>query len=110
MNHEEILTRIAAAADLSTLDALRVETLGKSGSVTAMLKSLGGMDADTRTREAPAIHALRETITASLAARKDALRMPNWSGGWRPNDSTCRCPQRRHRAGRSTRLVRSWMS
>ncbi|MEO8618365.1 MAG: phenylalanine--tRNA ligase subunit alpha [Sphingomicrobium sp.] len=73
MNHEEILARIAAAADLPALDALRVETLGKSGSVTAMLKSLGGMDAETRTREAPAIHALRETVTAALGARKDAL-------------------------------------
>ncbi len=73
MNHEEILGRIAAAADLSALDALRVETLGKSGSVTAMLKSLGAMDAETRTREAPAIHALRETVTSALVARKEAL-------------------------------------
>ncbi len=73
MNHEEILGRIADAADLSALDALRVETLGKSGSVTALLKNLGAMDAETRTREAPAIHELRETVTAALGARKDAL-------------------------------------
>ena len=36
---------IAAAADLAALDAVRVAALGKSGEVTQLLKSLGGMDA-----------------------------------------------------------------
>ena len=34
--------------------------LGKSGEITAQLKSLGSMDPDTRAAEAPKIHALRE--------------------------------------------------
>jgi phenylalanyl-tRNA synthetase alpha chain len=38
-----------------------------------MLKSLGGMDAETRTAEAPKIHALREAVTEAIAARKAAL-------------------------------------
>jgi phenylalanyl-tRNA synthetase alpha chain len=73
MNHDEILSRIAAAPDLGAIEALRVETLGKSGSVTSLLKSLGAMDAATRTAEGPKIHALREAVTAALATRKDAL-------------------------------------
>jgi len=73
MNRDEILSRVAHAPDLGALEALRVETLGKSGSVTALLKSLGQMDADTRTREAPAIHALREAVATALADRKSAL-------------------------------------
>ena len=73
MNHDELLSRIDGAADLGALEALRVETLGKSGSVTALLKSLGGMDADTRATEGPKIHALREAVTDALANRKAAL-------------------------------------
>ena len=47
--------------------------LGKSGEITALLKSLGGMDPDTRATEAPKIHALREQVTSAIADRKDAL-------------------------------------
>ena len=64
---------IAAAADLGALDAIRVAALGKSGEVTQLLKSLGGMDAETRNAEAPKIHALREAITNALSAKKEAL-------------------------------------
>ena len=70
---DDLLPRIAAAPDLATLDALRVAALGKSGSITAQLKSLGAMDADTRAAEAPKIHAQREAVTAAIAARKAAL-------------------------------------
>jgi phenylalanyl-tRNA synthetase alpha chain len=64
---------IAAAADLTALDAVRVAALGKSGEVTQLLKSLGAMDADTRTAEAPKIHALREAVTEAIAAKKADL-------------------------------------
>jgi len=64
---------IAAAQDLAALDAVRVAALGKSGEVTQLLKSLGGMDAETRTAEAPKIHALREAVTSAIAAKKEAL-------------------------------------
>ena len=64
---------IAAAADLAALEAVRVAALGKSGEVTQLLKSLGGMDAETRTAEAPRIHALREAVTSAIAAKKEAL-------------------------------------
>jgi phenylalanyl-tRNA synthetase alpha chain len=70
---ETMLDRIAAADNLGELEALRVSTLGKSGTVTALLKSLGGMDPATRTAEAPKIHALREAVTDAIASRKLAL-------------------------------------
>ena len=73
MTDRALLDRIDAAADLAALEQLRVAALGKSGSVTVLLKSLGAMDADTRAQEAPAIHALREAVTAAIAARKAAL-------------------------------------
>ena len=70
---ETMLDRIAAADSLGDLEALRVSALGKSGSITALLKSLGAMDAGTRTAEAPKIHALRERVTSAIADRKAEL-------------------------------------
>ena len=52
---------------------MRVALLGKSGEITAKLKSLGAMDAETRALEAPKVHALREEVTTAIAARKAAL-------------------------------------
>ena len=70
---ETMLDRIAAAESLGDLEALRVAALGKSGSVTALLKSLGSMDPAARATEAPKVHALREAVSDAIASRKDAL-------------------------------------
>jgi phenylalanyl-tRNA synthetase alpha chain len=70
---DALLDRIAAAEDLQELDSVRVSLLGKSGEITAKLKSLGSMDPETRAAEAPKIHALREQVTGALADRKAAL-------------------------------------
>ena len=48
MADTELLDRIKSADSLNALEDLRVAALGKSGSITAMLKTLGQMDADTR--------------------------------------------------------------
>jgi phenylalanyl-tRNA synthetase alpha chain len=62
-----------SAPDLPALDALRVSALGKSGSITAQLKSLGKMSPEERASGAPKIHALREQVTDAIAARKAEL-------------------------------------
>src|SRR6478672_2444714 len=69
----DILQEIAGAPDLASVEALRLRLLGKSGEITAKLKSLGAMDSETRTAEAPKIHALREAVTNAIADRKAAL-------------------------------------
>ena len=68
-----LVSDIAAAGDLDALEALRVAALGKTGSVTALLKTLGGMTAEERQQQGPRIHALREAVTAAVADRKAAL-------------------------------------
>src|SRR3954462_1374389 len=70
---DALLDRIAAAGSLQELEKLRVAALGKSGEITAKLKSLGSMEPDTRAAEAPRIHALREQVSGALASRKAAL-------------------------------------
>ena len=69
----EALARIAAAGDLASVEQLRVELLGKQGSISALLKTLGAMSPEQRQSEGPQIHALRESVTAALADRKAAL-------------------------------------
>jgi phenylalanyl-tRNA synthetase alpha chain len=73
MARDDLIDQIAQAPDLQALESLRVQLLGKSGEITAKLKSLGSMDADTRAAEAPKIHALREQVTSAIADRKAAL-------------------------------------
>jgi phenylalanyl-tRNA synthetase alpha chain len=70
---DALLDRIAAATDLAELDSVRVALLGRQGEITAKLKSLGSMDANTRATEAPKIHAEREAVTSAIAERKAKL-------------------------------------
>lgn len=70
---EEALARIAAVQELDTLEKLRVEYLGKQGSISGLLKTLGAMSPEERQIAGPQIHALRESVTDALTARKTAL-------------------------------------
>lgn len=69
----DLLARIEGAASIEAVEAIRVEALGKQGRITALLKSLGGMTPEERLVEGPAIHALREGVTAAIGTRKAAL-------------------------------------
>jgi phenylalanyl-tRNA synthetase alpha chain len=73
MNQDEILGQITAAADLDALEAVRIALLGKSGSISALLKTLGGMSPEQRQAEGPRINGLRLAATDAIAARKAAL-------------------------------------
>ena len=69
-----ILADIEAAADDGALEALRVATLGKKGSVSARMKTLGAMDADERRTVGPKLNALKNTVADAIAARREVLR------------------------------------
>jgi phenylalanyl-tRNA synthetase alpha chain len=69
----DALHHIAAAADLDALEGLRVSLIGKQGSISALLKTLGGMSADERQVQGPLINGLREAVSAALTDKKDAL-------------------------------------
>ena len=68
----DALARIEIASDAEGLEALRVEFLGKQGSISSLMKTLGKMSPDERKVEGPKIHGLRESVADALAARKDA--------------------------------------
>ena len=64
---------VDAAPDLAALEAVRVSALGKQGSISALLKSLGAMSPDERRERGPQINGLRDAVQARIAARREAL-------------------------------------
>jgi phenylalanyl-tRNA synthetase alpha chain len=70
----QILADVAAASDEASLEAVRVSTLGKKGSVSELLSSLGRMAPDDRKTKGAEINALKDNISAALAARRAVLK------------------------------------
>ena len=68
---DDALARIEAAGNSAELEALRVEFLGKQGSISGLMKTLGAMSPEERQTEAPKIQGLRTAVADALAARKD---------------------------------------
>ncbi len=64
---------IENATTLAELDEIRVRAMGKSGSVTALVKTLGAMRDEERKTQGPIIHAIRQSVSDALAAKKAAL-------------------------------------
>ena len=69
-----ILESVAASCDEAALEAVRVAALGKKGSISELLKSLGGMSPEERKTNGPAFNTLRDRVTDAIAARKAALQ------------------------------------
>jgi phenylalanyl-tRNA synthetase alpha chain len=69
----DLTARIGAAQDLAALEAIRVEALGKTGSISELLKTLGKMSPDERRVEGPRINGLRDAAAAAIAEKKAAL-------------------------------------
>ena len=70
---DSLVGEIEAAQDEASLEQLRVAALGKSGSVSALLKTLGAMTPDERKEKGPRINGLRDAVQQAIAARKEAL-------------------------------------
>jgi phenylalanyl-tRNA synthetase alpha chain len=64
---------IAAAADLESLDRVRVEYLGKKGFLTAELKSLGQLPAEQRPARGEAINRAKKRLHEVIENRRRAL-------------------------------------
>jgi len=69
----DLTAQVAAAPDLQALEAVRVAALGKQGSVSALLKTLGAMSPEERKTRGPEINGLRDRVAAAIAGRKAVL-------------------------------------
>jgi len=64
---------IAAAATVPALTAVRAQYLGKKGSVAALLRSIGSLEASLRGRVGQQANAAKQRIEAAVAARREAV-------------------------------------
>jgi phenylalanyl-tRNA synthetase alpha chain len=71
---QDILQQVAAASDEAALEALRVATLGKKGSISEQMKALGAMGPEERKTAGAALNVLKEKVTEAIAARKAVLQ------------------------------------
>jgi phenylalanyl-tRNA synthetase alpha chain len=69
----DLMGAIGSADTLDALEAVRIAALGKQGSVSALLKTMGSMSPEERQTQGPIINGLRESITSALAGKKADL-------------------------------------
>ena len=70
---EQVLASITTAADLGTIEQVRVAELGKKGRISVLMKGLGGMDPEQRRAAGATLNALRDDIVAAIETRKASL-------------------------------------
>lgn len=71
---DQITADIEGAADEKALDAVRVAAIGKKGSVSEQLKSLGKMTPEERKVAGPAINGLKNDVAALIEAKSAELK------------------------------------
>ena len=69
----EALSACESAADLTALDALRVQYLGKKGELTAVLKMMGKLSAEERPVMGQLANDVRAALESALEERTNAL-------------------------------------
>ena len=70
----EILAEITAAGDDAALETVRVAALGKNGTITALLKTLGTLPPEQRKSQGPLINGMKDRVNAALAERREAFK------------------------------------
>ena len=69
----DALAAIAVAESLDALEKLRVGYLGKQGSISALMKTLGKMTPEEKQVQGPLLNGLRTKVADEIAAKKAAL-------------------------------------
>ena len=70
---QSALQSIEASTSLDELDSVRVNLLGKSGSITSQLKQLGALPPDQRKLAGEAVNRAKEQLAEAISARKNIL-------------------------------------
>ncbi len=70
---EQTLAAVAQAADTAALEQVRVAVLGKSGTLTGYLRSMGQVPKEERAQVGKTVNEVRVEVETALAERKAAL-------------------------------------
>lgn len=69
----DIISAIEQAETLSTLEEIRVKTLGKSGSVTALMKELGSLSPEERKKAGSVLNVFKQEVSSLIEEKREAL-------------------------------------
>lgn len=69
----ELTAQIKQAADLKTLEEIRVAAMGKKGRITEMMKSLGALSIEEKKEAGKTLNILKSEVEAALEAQKAVL-------------------------------------
>ena len=69
----EMHEALANVSSLQELEALKVKVLGKKGSLTALLRSMGQLSPEDRPKAGQMINETREQLTAALEEKQVAM-------------------------------------
>ena len=69
----EVLIKIKEANSLDNLENLRVQVLGKKGSITSLMKQLGSLEPDKRREAGQILNSLQKNIIESIDNKKSSL-------------------------------------
>jgi phenylalanyl-tRNA synthetase alpha chain len=72
--HSCATQELTEAKDLNSLNELRVKYLGKKGSLTAVLRGLGGLSPEERPRIGQRVNEIREAIETLLSVKTEELK------------------------------------
>lgn len=95
----EALEAIQGSSDESSLDALRVQYLGKKGSLTAQLKTLGQLAPEERPAAGEKINAAKRQLQEAIDVRKKELVSAGLDAKLREEKLDVTLPGRRQSAG-----------
>ena len=69
----EVLIKIKEANSLDDLENLRVQVLGKKGSITSLMKQLGSLEPDKRREAGQILNSIQKNIIESIDNKKSSL-------------------------------------
>ena len=76
----QIMAAIDSAMDEPALEAVRVAALGKKGSITEQMKTLGAMSAEDRQVMGPRLNGLKNAVGEAIALRREVLKREALAG------------------------------
>src|SRR5688572_18543180 len=74
---QRALSDIAKAGDLASLEAVRVQYMGKKGELTSLLKNLGELSATDRPKAGFQLNVAKDQITLAIDSHKQKLTASN---------------------------------
>jgi len=95
-----ITAQVGSAGDLAGLESIRVATLGKKGSVSSLMKGMGGMSPDERKVMGPALNGLKNDVASIIAERRSTLETEALDARLRDERVDVTLPVREHPQGR----------